>query len=361
MQFDISAAALAKPLSLAAIATDRRATMMPILGNLLLAVASDQLAITAGNLETELSVLTPAAVEADGTTTVDARKLVALAKSLPADALLRCRLDGGRLLIRAGASRFALATRPAEEFPAFALPAAADAITLDADALLGLIDRTCPAVAVGDVRYYLNGLYLERTDGLLRAVGSDGHRLSLAECACEGADIPGVILPRPAVLAAAKMLGGQVSLSIGPRSVQMVMAEGIRYRAKLIEGRFPDWRSVVPRTVGATVQAGRRQLLDAVGRVGLLAENRAVRLGRADGELVVSSANSLEEYASESLPATFTGDLASVAANAGYLQDALAHLDGETVCVSATPDRGALLLTAPDNPAVRHVVMPMRD
>ena len=178
MRFVISREALIKPLQLVAGVVERRQTL-PVLSNILLVAEGDQLSMTGTDLEVELvgrvTLNEPAQA---GSITVPARKLMDICKSLPDDATIEVKLDDAKVVIKAGRTRFSLTTLPATEFPNVEDCNQSYELSLGQDKLRHLIDQTGFSMAQQDVRYYLNGMMIEVSDGMLRTVATDGHRLA---------------------------------------------------------------------------------------------------------------------------------------------------------------------------------------
>src|SRR5690606_18474355 len=179
MHFTIQREALLKPLQLVAGVVERRQTL-PVLSNVLLVVQDQQLSLTGTDLEVEL--VGRVALEdtsEPGEITVPARKLMDICKSLPADALISVRLDEQKVVIKSGRSRFSLSTLPANDFPAVEEGPGSLNFSVNQGKLRRVVERSGFAMAQQDVRYYLNGMLLEVSNGLLRAVATDGHRLAM--------------------------------------------------------------------------------------------------------------------------------------------------------------------------------------
>ena len=214
MKFSISRDALIKPLNLVAGVVERRQTL-PILSNVLLVLEGTTLSLTGTDLEVELVgrvELESAGV--DGEVTVPARKLVDICKSLPEGSTIEFSLDSGKAMVKAGRSRFTLSTLPSR-FPCRGRWSRFCGFVLDQSLVKHLIDGTAFAMAQQDVRYYLNGLYLEILGGRLRVVATDGHRLALATAPQRvDADDIGVIIPRKGVLELARLLDGNAPLEL---------------------------------------------------------------------------------------------------------------------------------------------------
>ena len=209
MQFTITAGQMKKPLKLAQGSVETKSNI-PILGNFLIQESDHGISITGSNLETELRTYAPAEIQELSPMTVNAAKLVALVSQLPDDALISANDGDGKATIKSGRSRFSLATIPADQYPAFQEHVGNTSLTIEADALGYLLDSVLHAMGNQDVRYYLNGLCLSVSKGILKAVASDGHRLSMSQVEVESDDIPAFILPRNTALRLSKMLDGEI-------------------------------------------------------------------------------------------------------------------------------------------------------
>ncbi|MGX0893358.1 DNA polymerase III beta subunit [Pseudomonas sp. ADAK2 TE3594] len=208
MHFTIQREALLKPLQLVAGVVERRQTL-PVLSNVLLVVEGQQLSLTGTDLEVELVGRVQLEEPADpGSITVPARKLMDICKSLPNDALIDIKVDEQKLVVKAGRSRFTLSTLPANDFPTVEEGPGSLTCSLEQSKLRRLIERTSFAMAQQDVRYYLNGMLLEVSAGIIRAVATDGHRLAMCSMQADigQPDRHQVIVPRKGILELARLL-----------------------------------------------------------------------------------------------------------------------------------------------------------
>src|SRR5687768_7570818 len=169
---------------------ERRHTL-PILANVLLRKKGPQVEFTTSDLE--IQVRTSAELGGDAgelATTVGARKLIDILRSLPADQVVTLTAAQNKLTLQGGKSRFTLQTLPADDFPL--VNEASDfgpAFAVPQKALKGLINQVHFAMAVHDIRYYLNGILFVAEGKTLTLVATDGHRLALAQATLE-TDIP---------------------------------------------------------------------------------------------------------------------------------------------------------------------------
>lgn len=342
---------------------ERRQTM-PILANLLLSANQGTLSVTATDLEVELVARATIKSAADGQITLPGRKLLDICRTLPGDANLTFSQDGDKVTIKAGKSRFLLATLPAADFPVIEELAQQQTLTLAQADLRRLLDKTHFSMAQQDVRYYLNGMLLETDGKMLRTVATDGHRLALCEM-----DLPGkaqgqqVIIPRKGVLELQRLLGteGDVSITIGSNHVRAQIGD-VRLTSKLIDGRFPEYSRVIPSAPPKAVVADREVLRAALQRTSILANEkyRGIRLALKKNSLTLQAHNPEQEEAEEQVEVNYKGDELEVGFNVSYLLDALAAVDGNEVEIGVTDGNSSCLVRAPGATSARYVVMPMR-
>ncbi len=365
MKFSISRASMLRALQAVIGVVERRQTM-PILSNVLVVAKGKELALTATDLEVELVARTEAEkIEVPGEITVPGRKLLDICKALPDKAALQVQLDGDRLVVKSGRSRFVLSTLPAAEFPVVEDVQAVYSLKLAQEELRRLVEKTAFAMAQQDVRYYLNGLLLETGKKFVRAVATDGHRLALSELPIgeQKAGAHQVIIPRKGVLELQRLLGaaGDVELAVGANHVRANLGE-IRFTSKLIDGRFPDYERVIPKADKNRLVADRESLRQSLQRAAILSNEkyRGIRLELGDGMLRIQANNPDQEEARDEVEVEYGGEAMEVGFNVNYLLDALAALESETVEVGFVDPNSSCLISAPDAGGSRYVVMPMR-
>ncbi len=372
MKFTTSRSSLVKPIQAVIGVVERRQTM-PILANVLLVVRGQELAVTATDLEVELvAKVAVDKVDSAGEVTVPGRKLLDICRALSDDASVHVQLDGDRLVIKSGRSRFVLGTLPAADFPVVEGVEAVQNLELSQVDLRKLLEKTQFAMAQQDVRYYLNGLMLEATGKMVRAVATDGHRLALCEVAVEvqkGAGKPRkpegqqVIIPRKGVQELQRLLVGDglVVLAIGSNHVRASIGD-IRFTSKLIDGRFPDYERVIPKPQGNVLRAGRDVLRQALQRAAILSNEkyRGVRLELADATLRIQANNPDQEEARDEIEVDYKGEALEIGFNVNYLLDALAAVDTEQVELGFVDANSSCLISSPGTVLARYVVMPMR-
>lgn len=364
MKFSAERETILQPLQAVIGVVERRQTM-PILANVLLSAKGGRLSITATDLEVELVAATSVDVQQQGDITVPGRKLLDICRALPEKVTVTLTVDGEKVTVRAGRSRFTLSSLSANEFPTVEEINAQQTLKLGQAELRRLLDQTHFSMAQQDVRYYLNGMLLE-TDGItLRAVATDGHRLALCEVKMEQKAKTGqqVIVPRKGVLELQRILGteGSVDLSIGSNHVRAQIAE-IRFTSKLIDGRFPEYGRVIPAAPPKAIKADRESLRQALQRTAILSNEkyRGIRLTVKPNTVTIQAHNPEQEEAEEELEVTYQGDEVEVGFNVNYLLDALGAIDGPEVELGLTDANSSCLISGPGAAACKYVVMPMR-
>ncbi len=364
MRFQCTKEDLLTGLSPAASVVESRQTL-PILGHLHLQAGDGEVALTGTDLEVELKATVGAEVAEPGEATVPARKLLDIARTLPDEAAVGVTQADGRVQVVAGRGRFNLAGLEPGDFPRLELEDYRQEVGLPQGALKALLERTSFAMARDDVRYYLNGILLEWTGTNLRAVATDGHRLALMDR--EVAEAPEeirVILPRKGVQELERLLDESeepVSLGFTNNHVRFRLP-GLTFTSKLIEGRFPDYRRVIPEPDGGRMLADRRALLQALRRIAILSNRKThgIRLSCADSALELSAENTDHEEAAEELPVTYEGQPVEIGFNVEYLQQAMAALPDDEVRIHLWDAQSSCLIVPPEEPTPKYVIMPMR-
>jgi len=364
MKFSISRDALIKPLNLVAGVVERRQTL-PILSNVFMSLEAGQLSLTGTDLEVELVGRVPVDGDSeDGEITVPARKLVDICKSLPDGSTIEFSVSSGKAMVKAGRSRFTLSTLPASEFPSVDEQGGDLSLEIPQAVLKRLIERTSFAMAQQDVRYYLNGMLLELKAGRLRMVATDGHRLAL--CTADDAVSVGdasVIVPRKGILELSRLLDADdtLRLVIGSNHIRAVNQQ-FTFTSKLVDGKFPEYERVLPKSADKTVIGERLELRQAFTRTAILSNEkyRGVRLKLSEDTLDITANNPEQEQAEEVVAVEYQGDELEVGFNVSYLLDVLSVLDGEKIRLSLSDSASSALLEEAEEGDSLYVVMPMR-
>ena len=345
---------------------ERRHTL-PILANVLVKKDGGRIEFTTSDLEIQIRTSADlGGAEGGFATTVGARKLIDILRSLPADQTVTLSSTQSRLTLSGGKSRFTLQTMPADDFPLVQESAEfGPAFSVPQKTLKGLIGQVHFAMAVHDIRYYLNGILFIAEGRNLTLVATDGHRLALATAELEH-EVPKqeVILPRKTVLELQRLLKDEdtpLEMRFAPNQAKFSFAE-LEFVSKLVEGKFPDYNRVIPKNHKNKVTLGRAPLLTSLQRAAILTSEKfkGVRLAIEPGLLKIVSSNAEQEEAEEELEIDYGGDAIEIGFNVTYLIDALANMGQEMVTVELQDTNSSALVTVPGESGFKYVVMPMR-
>ncbi|WP_102794796.1 DNA polymerase III subunit beta [Bowmanella denitrificans] len=366
MKFTISRENFLQPLQLVAGAVERRHTL-PILSNVLIKVSEGTLWLTGTDLEVELiSNMSLLGDSEDGEITVPAKKLLDIVKGFSDSTDVEFHLEGNKALLKSGRGRYSLSTLPASEYPNLEDWQGEVEFEISQSQLKKLIDSTHFSMAQQDVRYYLNGMSLETENGIIRTVATDGHRLALCRIQYEGTALPDrqVIVPRKGVMEISRLIENddkQLKVQIGANHIRIFSTDFI-FTSKLVDGRFPDYRRVLPKDGDKLVEASKEILKQAFSRASILSNEkfRGVRLNLATGELKITANNPEQEEAEEIVDVNYEGANLEIGFNVAYLIDVLNALSSENVKISLSDSNSSALIEDAKDDSALYVIMPMR-
>ena len=345
---------------------ERRHTL-PILANVLIRKTGTSLQLTTSDLE--IQIRTTAELDGDTgnfTTTIGARKLIDILRTMPVDQTVSLESSQSKVILKGGKSKFTLQTMPAEDFPLVQESANFGPVfSVPQKTLKDLLSQVSFAMAVHDIRYYLNGILFVAEGKQLSLVATDGHRLAFASATLD-VEVPKqeVILPRKTVIEMQRLLSeadGAIEMQFANNQAKFSF-EGMEFVTKLVEGKFPDYNRVIPKNHKNIITLGRVALLASLQRTAILTSDKfkGVRLNIDPGTLRVASNNAEQEEAVDELDIDYAGDSIEMGFNVTYLIDALTNMTQEMVRVELSDSNSSALLTIPDNATFKYVVMPMR-
>ena len=355
-----------RPLQIVSGIVERRQTL-PILANILIRKQGGEVSFL--STDTEIQITTHAQVgtgEEDVATTVAARKLLDILRSLSDTADVSMTLANKRLTVQSGKARFSLQTLEADDFPTVAQPETAGTVaTLPQKTLRHLFNMVHFSMAQQDIRYYLNGLLLVVEGSKVIAVATDGHRLAFCEVETDQvSERQEVIIPRKTILELQRLMeetDDPVQIEISGNQVKIGF-DDVELISKLVEGKFPDYGRVLPKGYKNNFLIDREVLLRALQRAAIMTSDKfkGVRCIIEPGSLKISSTNADQEEAVEELEVDYGGDSIDIGFNVTYLLDVLNNLRSEQVQLELGDANSSVLITVPEDPNFKYVVMPMR-
>jgi len=373
MKFSIERSELQKGLGRIQAVVEKR-NSMPILANVLIETQGDgedsRLQLSATDLEVGIRSTHLAQVATSGGVTASAKKLFEIVRELPDEPIQIESTQNQYLDIRCARAHFVLAGTAAEEYPTLPEFRPEHTVAVQSAVLSTMIERTMYAASLDETRYNLNGVYFEvlPEDERIRMVATDGHRLSYVDRAV-GAGIEnlasGVIIPRKGLAELKRLVdedeADEVELAFEGSS-GLARRGGVTLVMRLIEGEFPNYRQVIPKSAGSAVVLPGDPLAHALRRVVLLSaeRSRAVRMELSNGRLVVSSNNPDLGEATEELDVDYAGDDLQIGFNARYLLDVLAATHTKEVRLNLQDELSPMQIRPTDDEHTLSIIMPMR-
>ena len=345
---------------------ERRHTL-PILANVLIRKTGNALQLTTSDLEVQIRTTAELGGDTgDFTTTVNARKIIDVLRTMPSDQTVSLETSQDKLVLKGGKSRFTLQTLAAEDFPLVQEAANfGPAFSVPQKTLKHLLGQVAFAMAVQDIRYYLNGILFVAEGQTLSLIATDGHRLAFASATLD-VEVPKqeVILPRKTVIELQRLLSdadGALEMRFAGNQAKFSFG-ALEFVTKLVEGKFPDYNRVIPQNHHNSVTLGRAPLLASLQRTAIMTSDKfkGVRLNLEPGQLRVASNNAEQEEAVDELDIDYGGDAIEIGFNVTYLIDALSSMQQDMVKISLADGNSSALLTLPDSDSFKYVVMPMR-
>jgi len=366
MKFSLNRELLLKPLLLVSGAVERKSTL-PILGNILFDVSEQSLTLTATDLELEMVAYAEIDNQGeDGKITIPARKLLDICKSLPENSTITFSAEQDTVKLSSGRSRYSLSTLAATDFPNIEEWKGDVEFKLLKSELLRLIESTHFSMANQDVRYYLNGMSIESEGNEIRSVATDGHRLAICKISNDSLALPArqVIVPRKGILEIIRLLAPvdeEIQVYLGSNHIRIIDSE-FSFTSKLVDGRFPDYRRVLPRNGDKIFVTNKELLRQVLSRASILSNEKfkGVRLNFLNSLLKITANNPEQEQAEEELEIDFPYEELEIGFNVSYVLDVLNAIKDEQVKFTLADANSSVVIEGADSGEALYVVMPMR-
>ncbi|UCC84899.1 MAG: DNA polymerase III subunit beta [Gemmatimonadota bacterium] len=339
-------------------------TTLPVLSNILVETLEDGLRVRGTDLDISVSVQTAAAVERQGAITVPAKKVADIARELP-DAPVQFESEGGRAVLVCGNSRFRLNTLPSEEYPSFPDVPFEEGWKLRGGELQTLSAHTSFAVSGEETRPVLNGVLWQVRGEEMRMVATNGHRLAKMGLQLGvGAGEEDLIVPPKALQQVERLFDAGDELEIG-RSESHLGFRTARTEVytRLIEGPYPNYEQVLPKSHDKECVADRGELTAAIKRMAIIASDQThrVRLSFGPEKLALAVQTPDLGEAEDEIPIAYEGGPIEIGFNAQYLLEVLRYVGTDEVKVSlSAPERPATFEPVGGDQDYVCLVMPLR-
>ena len=340
---------------------------MPILSHLLLTTEQDRISIQATDLEIGAKGYYSANVITAGEMTLNAKKLFDILRELPREEVHLVKEDNHWVRVKCGKSKFRLPGMPPEDFPPFPEFSQDSLMEFSSKLLKEMIRKTFFAQSPDETRQVLNGLLLERENGKLKMVGTDGHRLAVVRRdlgdASKGEKLS-YLIPKKALAELMKLIEDEeATFSFSAKNNHMAFMQGDQVIvSRKIDGKFPNYQQVIPSDNKLQVKINRNIFQQALKRVALLADEKSkmVRFDIQSGNITLTTDTTELGEAREEIAISYSGEDVSVGLNAKYVLDVLNVMDDEEVILNLKDEKSSCLITSNADKDYQSIVMPMR-
>jgi len=370
MQFVVKRDNLLKSLNFVQGVVEKKNTL-PILSNVLLQLKDNKLSIIATDLDiifydeiSEIKILK------EGSTTTSAAILYDILRKISSNSDLNFELKSeNKLSLKSENADFNLLCLPTDNFPTFADEFEGEEITLNNSRFLKLLNKTKISISNDDTRHYLNGIFLHLTEAhgrnFLTGVATDSHRLSSSSLEVANiSDFNALILPRKTVFQLCSLLaeiGDQLTIQTSDNKIKFTLGN-IKLISKVIDGKFPDYKKVVPTTNNKILVVSSKDFITSIERVASVSLDRKegvkLTINKDNVQLSVNSANSGE--GNEKIKAEFSSETLNISFNSKYLIDIVSEIEDKNLKMNLKDSVSPVLVEDVSDKNSYYVIMPMK-
>ena len=370
MQFEIKRDILLKSLNFVQGVIEKKNTL-PILSNVLLELKNNTLSIVATDLDLifyekieEIKIIN------EGSTTTSAAVLYDILRKISSNSNLKFELKNeNKLSLKSENSDFNLLCLPTDNFPSFSDNFDGQEIELDNSKFLKLLNKTRISISNDDTRHYLNGIFLHLTEAngrnFLTGVATDSHRLSSSSLEINNLEnFSSIILPRKTVFQLCTLLSEipeKLKMQINENKIKFSFGK-VKLISKVIDGKFPDYKKVVPLDNKKVLEVSSKEFVDSIERVTSVSLDRKegvkLNISKNDVQLSVNSANSGE--GNEKINAKFNSENINISFNSKYLLDIASEIEDKNIRMNFKDSISPVLIEDVSDRNSYYVIMPMK-
>ena len=370
MQFVVKRDILLKSLNFVQGVVEKKNTL-PILSNVLLQLKDNKLSIVATDLDIVFyNEISDVKIINEGSTTTSAAILYDILRKISSNSELNFDLKSeNKLSLKSDSADFNLLCLPTDNFPSFADEFEGQEIALDKNRFLKLLNKTRISISNDDTRHYLNGVFLHLTEAhgrnFLTGVATDSHRLSSSSLEIENSnDFSSLILPRKTVFQLCSLLSetsDSLTMQSSENKIKFTLGK-IRLISKVIDGKFPDYKKVVPATNDKILNVPSKEFINSIERVASVSLDRKegvkLMIDKDNIQLSVNSANSGE--GNETIKADYNSESLNISFNSKYLIDIASEIENKNLKMNLKDSTSPVLIEDASDKNSYYVIMPMK-
>tara|TARA_B100000902_G_scaffold398756_1_gene466721 strand:+ start:1253 stop:2368 length:1116 start_codon:yes stop_codon:yes gene_type:complete len=370
MQFVIKRDSLLKSLNFVQGVVEKKNTL-PILSNVLLQLKNKKLSIIATDLDIIFyDEISDVRIINEGSTTTSAAILYDILRKISSNSELNFELKSeNKLSLKSDNADFNLLCLPTDNFPTFADEFKGEEVSLNNNRFLRLLNKTKISISSDDTRHYLNGIFLHLTEAhgrsFLTGVATDSHRLSSSSLEIENStDFTSLILPRKTVFQLCSLLSetsDQLTMQTSENKIKFSLGK-MKLISKVIDGKFPDYKKVVPTNNEKTLVVSSKDFINSIERVATVSLDRKegvkLAINKDNVQLSVNSANSGE--GNEKIKAEFSSENLNISFNSKYLIDIASEVEDKSLKMNLKDSVSPVLIEDLSDKNSYYVIMPMK-
>ena len=344
---------------------------LPILSNVLLQLKDNKLLIVATDLDIIFyDEISDVKIINEGSTTTSAAILYDILRKISSNSELSFELkSANKLYLKSENVDFNLLCLPTDNFPTFTDEFEGQEISLNNNRFLKLLNKTRISISNDDTRHYLNGIFLHLTEAhgrnFLTGVATDSHRLSSSSLELDNTNnFTSLILPRKTVFQLCSLLtetSDQLVMQTSENKIKFSLGN-MKLISKVIDGKFPDYKKVVPTTNDKTLIVSSKDFINSIERVASVSLDRkeGVKLviSNDNVQLSVNSANSGE--GNEKIKAEFSSEKLNISFNSKYLIDIASEVEDKKLKMNLKDSVSPVLIEDVSDKNSYYVIMPMK-
>lgn len=339
----------------------------PIFSGIHFLVKNEKLVIQAMDLNMAIACTVDAEIAEPGDIVVSAKHLSELVRKLPAEKVtISQNQENQTIKVESGNSEFQLLLMNAEDYPKFPEFNGNQSITLEDEKIKELIKKTIFACSNDEARPLFTGILVEIKDGKITFVGTNTHRLAIKSMPQESTEPMSMIIPAKVLNEISRNLTGEVPQEVKISLLYnqiMVVIDNVVIVSRLIEGKFPDYRRVIPPQFAITAKVNIKELSGAVERVALFSNEgdySIIKVNIENNEMTITSSSPDVGTGREVIACVSEGDHLNVAFNSKYILDILKNLESEEAIFQMNTSLSPVCITSTEETDYTYIVTPVR-
>ena len=370
MQFVVKRDILLKSLNFVQGVVEKKNTL-PILSNVLLQLKDNKLSIVATDLDIIFyDEIEDVKIFNEGSTTTSAAILFDILRKISSNSEINFDLKTeNKLSLKSENSDFNLLCLPTDNFPTFTDEFSGNEFSISNKNFLKILDKTKISISNDDTRHYLNGVFFHLTEAqgrsFLTGVATDSHRLSSSSIEINNTnDFNSFILPKKTVYQLCLLLSEnseELKMQISDNKIKFSLGK-IKLISKVIDGKFPDYKKVVPINNEKKLVIRSKEFINSIERVASVSLDRKegvkLNIQKDNIQLSVNSANSGE--GNEKITAEFNSDKINISFNSKYLIDIASEIEDQNLIMNLKDSVSPVLIQDKSDKNSYYIIMPMK-